>query len=336
MIVIQCPAEDRVRDIYIKGLIFLESNMKITHKLVLVIVLGLILISGLGMVARKGIDDIRDRFDELVQLPIPSILRLSNMTEAFILGVDEARSYRLYGSAESKDAYYENMGRFNALMVELKQVLGYGTADIPPEDTILIDQITEKTDALSHLIESDFDRYEQKDERSVSGVDPFRAQENEIVSLLGQYRDMERDEIGFAHAEVESAATKVSALILILGLIFLMANLLIDGFLVRSIVKPLNILTEAVKGFGQGDMNRRMHLQSSDELGVVAKAFDTMADNIQRSHADLEAKIAARTAELKEQLEEVEKMNTMMIDREMAMIELKKENKELKDSLKTQ
>lgn len=310
--------------------------MKIKYKLAFVVAIGLVMIVALGSVARYGVKSINNRFDDLVELPIPSILRLSTMTEVFILSVEEAHSYRLYGSEKSKAAYYENTEKFNALMSELKGVLGYGTPSIPPEDTVLIDQITEKTDAISRSIESDFEKYERGDKEVMTlRADPFEGQKEEVVALLRQYRDMEKEEIGFAHEEVGQTITKISALMLALVFIFLALNLLISGLLARSIVKPLNLLAETVKGFGQGDMSKRIHLSSNDEFGIVAKAFDTMADNIQRSHADLEAKVASRTTELKEQLEEVEKMNTMMIDREMTMIELKKENENLKNSLKT-
>lgn len=307
--------------------------MKITHKLILSTVLSLSMIIVLGAGLRYGTQRIDDTFNDLVRFPIPSILRLSNMTEAFVLSVDEARSYRLYGSVDSKDAYFQSAEKFNVLMDELKRNLEYGTGNIPPEDVVLIDTISEKTRAVFSSIEADMEEYERKDEKRVPDMDPFRAQEDEVISLLGQYRDMEEEEIYEAREEIERTTGKMNMWLSVLAFIFVVVNLVVNGFLIRSITRPFAVLVSMATEFGNGDMSRRAQLSGKSELNVVANAFNTMADNIQRSQVDLEAQIQERTTKLKKQLDEMERMNELMIDREFKMIELKKQNQELKNAL---
>jgi nitrogen fixation/metabolism regulation signal transduction histidine kinase len=310
----------------------LKRDMKITHKLTLVIVIGLVAIIGLGEVAYYSVKSMEERFSELVELPIASILRLGHMTEAFALSVDEARLYRQYGTEEAREAYFQKRDDFDMLLAELKRELGYGTPTIPQQDTVFIDAISVKTEILSSLIAADFHQYEQGQKTSPSADDPFREQEGEIMTLIGQYRDMEKEEIRLAHEAAKHKTAQTNTFLFVFILSFIVVNIVINGFLARSIIRPLALLTEMAKGFGGGDMGKRVHSPGNDELGIVANAFNEMADNIQQSHGNLELQIQERTSDLKKQLSDLEKMNMLMIDRELKMVELKKRNKELQSS----
>ncbi len=315
-----------------KRIVFLK-NMKIIQKLSLMVVMSTLMMMGLGAVAYSGMKNTNDAFDESLKFPIPSILKLSGMTEAFIWSIDEARSYRLYDSEDAKNAYFEHKIEFETLMDELKRDLKYGTSNIPSEDKLLIDDISLKTEALFLVVEADFREYEPSSLSGAQDTDRFRTQESEVISLLRQYRDMEEEEIQKAHKQAEEANVRTNMLLLIVAGIFVILSLVVNGFLVRSIVKRLISLSDSVKKFEQGDMSQRVSLSGNDELVVMADAFNVLAESVERSHADLEAQVQARTTEMKKQLGELERMNTLMIDRELRMIELKKQNAELKNSL---
>lgn len=307
--------------------------MKISNKLFLVIFISIITIIGLGVLSYSRVKQISNKFDELVELPIPSILRLSNMTESFILSVEEAHSYRLYGNTESKEAYYANAKEFNRLMAELKKELHYGTPQIPKEDIVLIDSISKEVDVLNTAIVSDFYKFEQTKGTDKNEIDPFSGQKDKIVALLRQYREQEKTEIEAARIEVDNTTNETIYIILLAGLIILAVNLIINGLIAKSIIGPLHLLAETAKQLGQGDLSKRVALSGKDELGALADSFNTMADNVQQTHASLEAKIAERTVELENKLTEIERKNTLMIGREVKMAELKKENQELKNKL---
>lgn len=52
--------------------------------------------------------------------------------------------------------------------------------------------------------------------------------------------------------------------------------------LYRSIIQPLQKLTESAKIFGEGKMTERVELKSEDEFSQVAKAFNKMAENLEQ------------------------------------------------------
>jgi nitrate/nitrite-specific signal transduction histidine kinase len=272
--------------------------MRITYKLYLVIAISLITIIGLGVVSYSGVKEINNRFDTLVQFPIPSILRLSNMTEAFLLAVEEAHSYQLYGMPEDKAGYYTNAREFDRLMSELKTELQYGTPVILQEDTDFIDRISAKVESVNQKITEEIAARDATGVLTHAATDPFAAEKDEVVGLLHQYRNMEKAEIENARAEVDAATGQVTSIILLTSLFLLIVILTINGLLARSITKPLRALGEAVKKLGEGDMNTRVEVYGKDEVAVLATAFNSMADSMQKLYFSLEAKIQERTAEL--------------------------------------
>jgi len=56
----------------------------------------------------------------------------------------------------------------------------------------------------------------------------------------------------------------------------------------------------------------------------VANAFNEMAQKLKVSYSELENKVSDKTQELENKLKELEKMNDLMVGRELTMIELKK------------
>jgi nitrogen fixation/metabolism regulation signal transduction histidine kinase len=79
-------------------------------------------------------------------------------------------------------------------------------------------------------------------------------------------------------------------------------NLLLVGFLflalflflgiagvykvLRWITEPLNSLMEGVQTVGKGDLSRRVPIETADEIGKVAVAFNTMAETLERRDAE--------------------------------------------------
>jgi signal transduction histidine kinase len=69
------------------------------------------------------------------------------------------------------------------------------------------------------------------------------------------------------------------------------------AYVLRSIVRPLRVLTRGAERFGHGDLTHRIPVTSRDEVGELARAFNAMADRIAEARTDLEARVDARTRE---------------------------------------
>lgn len=73
----------------------------------------------------------------------------------------------------------------------------------------------------------------------------------------------------------------------------------------RRLTSPLNQLTSAALELAQGRYSRRVEIRRRDELGVLAQAFNSMADQVEEASTELEARVARRTEELRAAQEEL-------------------------------
>ncbi len=65
-------------------------------------------------------------------------------------------------------------------------------------------------------------------------------------------------------------------------LIFLDIFVLLLIFLyILKLLSPLKKITKEIESFSKGDLSRRVHINSNDEIGVLAKTFNQMASNLE-------------------------------------------------------
>ncbi len=146
------------------------------------------------------------------------------------------------------------------------------------------------------------------------------------------------------------------------GAVIMFFSFIIIVFLSHFLLKNLANIIQMAKEISKNNFKARVNIKSSDEIGYLGKIFNQMIDNIEKSrkgleeaedkliniNVDLERRIKERTAELEglkanlekiiskrtqeflSKLEELEKFKKLTINRELKMIELKKEIEELK------
>ena len=66
----------------------------------------------------------------------------------------------------------------------------------------------------------------------------------------------------------------------------------------RRLTKPLADVTRAAEAIAEGDLGPRVAVDRDDELGRLARSFNTMAEQVSRSRHHLEAQVAQRTKAL--------------------------------------
>jgi signal transduction histidine kinase len=99
------------------------------------------------------------------------------------------------------------------------------------------------------------------------------------------------------------------------------------GFMiVRQIVQPTVGLAATARALAAGDLTQRAQAGGDDELGVLADAFNTMADQLQKTIGSLEQRVAERTHALSRANEELE---TEVAERRRTEAELARSNAEL-------
>ncbi len=119
---------------------------------------------------------------------------------------------------------------------------------------------------------------------------------------------------------LEVTATKVNAIVqqaykLLTRSINLLTNVAVFTVLLgiglgiavsRSIVKPIKTLQQGAEIIGKGNLNHKIPIETKDEIGQLAGAFNVMTRKLDESYTILEDKVKERTNELAQKVGEDE------------------------------
>ncbi len=92
--------------------------------------------------------------------------------------------------------------------------------------------------------------------------------------------------------EFTAPVNSVRNSILLLGIICLAVSLIVGFFMARSIAGPIKEVAGIAESMAQGDLSRTVHINSKDEIGVLARSFNAMINYLQGAAAAAE-RIAA-------------------------------------------
>ena len=98
------------------------------------------------------------------------------------------------------------------------------------------------------------------------------------------------------------AALERTAFVLAGGLLF---AALAGVWLARRMVVPIRALATGAARIGGGDLDHRIEVSSGDEVQTLADSFNEMGARLKESYATLEHKVADRTRELSEALDQL-------------------------------
>ncbi len=90
---------------------------------------------------------------------------------------------------------------------------------------------------------------------------------------------------------------------ILIPVIFIIPGWLIALLIVKGITKPLSSLTEGVKAIGTGDAVEPISIETKDEIGKLAAAFNNMAQSLKKREEEKQ--------QLEEQLRQAQKMEAI-------------------------
>jgi signal transduction histidine kinase len=111
----------------------------------------------------------------------------------------------------------------------------------------------------------------------------------------------------FVEQPVSEVYATLNASILRTGLLILLglaASVIASLAFARSMVRPIGVLQEGAQRIGAGDLEQKIEVHTGDELEALANQFNRMTGKLRESYAGLERKVAERTHELQNSLEQ--------------------------------
>lgn len=110
-----------------------------------------------------------------------------------------------------------------------------------------------------------------------------------------------------------------------IGLLLGMFSVMVISYFMRiALIKPIKVLTQAMERVGKGELSYRLSVDSKDEIGRLAKAFNKMSEDLEVSQENLK-----RAYELLNRIAEGIEEGIMLIDRNFKILWANKKIKEL-------
>ncbi len=122
--------------------------------------------------------------------------------------------------------------------------------------------------------------------------------EHVLLEISGKMVVKELDEVEEGGARAGAAADRMIALTAGAMLVVFVLSATIGVLVSRTITRPLGQLADATVAFGRGGFDSSVPVETQDEIGQLADAFNRMAANIRREMAErIDAEYALRTAQ---------------------------------------
>lgn len=89
------------------------------------------------------------------------------------------------------------------------------------------------------------------------------------------------------------------------GFLVLIVSSVVGGLASMRVTRPLAVVTRGAEAVAAGEYSRRVPVEREDEVGRLARAFNTMADHVDDRRQTLEARVEQRTRSLQDALDQL-------------------------------
>lgn len=212
---------------------------------------------------------------------------MSEQARLMVQAIHDAQNGRVL---ESKASFYEHRGAFQKALMEQS----FSSAATPRAEAV--GKIVDTFDHLSELGDAIYSRSASASMRS------YQETELALFRTLKTLREITE----FDYADLLSATSRASQVvktginILLASLIGgILLSLFLSYQLARSILRPVQALTASAAALGDGNWDKEVPATSRDELGELARTFNTMAAKLRAYRDATTAKVvrAQRTME---------------------------------------
>jgi signal transduction histidine kinase len=165
-------------------------------------------------------------------------------------------------------------------------------------------EVTAEMAAAWHIYRDDWTRFRGlpgAPERHAFFFSDMALQSDRIKHMAGRILAINQDAMVRKSARAESSVAHFQQVVLVVVFLGLGLGLLASAWLTTRLLRPLGVVSGAVRRFGEGDLAARAEVGGKDEITAVASEFNRMAERLQKYRASslgelLQAEQAAQAA----------------------------------------
>ena len=121
-----------------------------------------------------------------------------------------------------------------------------------------------------------------------------------VTNINFNQKYLGRIHIGYSLSETINNGKRQSVIFMIFSLFTFIIGIGLSIVISNFITRQLNAIIKTARNVKQGDFSKRVTITSKDEVGLLARNFNDMLDNLEELYSDLEKKVNLRTEELKQ------------------------------------
>lgn len=294
------------------------NNLKISTKLILSFLLVAIISGVVGFMGIQGLNELKASLSRVNNQMLPSIQTLLTINQAQT--AVKAAERTIFSQLENKEQYDKEVGNIaNEYNTAEEAWAVYESLDYTEEEKKIWDQFTvawtnwkSSQQEFMNLV-AEYYTYDPQDTELIRDIEEKITNQTlnitsksfrETETLLNSIIDINEKEA----VKEENRATQAGKTVTIILLSVIGAGLLISItlgiFIARRISKPIISMVEAANGLAQGDVSINIKVDTKDEVGSLATAFNNMIENIRKqafavekiASGDLTAEVEVRSA----------------------------------------
>jgi GAF domain-containing protein/HAMP domain-containing protein len=174
-----------------------------------------------------------------------------------------------------------------------------GTAYLVDEDYTLLTASQPQETRGNTVHSPGIDAVIQEQEARADAYDDYRG-----VPVMGAYRWLPVFQAGLLTEQEQSEAFEalfqVLRIIAMVAVFFVLVAITSSLFLIRSVATPMADLAETAAQIAAGDLDQVAKVEREDEIGMLARAFNSMTGQLRAMISGLEQRVAERTQELEQ------------------------------------
>jgi NtrC-family two-component system sensor histidine kinase KinB len=103
-----------------------------------------------------------------------------------------------------------------------------------------------------------------------------------VKQTADEILDINQDAMIIKGQRTEQRAARFERILTVAVILASVLGLLVSVSLTTRLLRPLGVVSAAVRRFGQGDLQARARIQGEDDIAQLAQEFNTMADHLER------------------------------------------------------
>lgn len=264
-------------------------NMKIGTKLVVAFLIVALIAGGIGFLGIYNIRKVQENDRTLYRRMTVPLGEMIYVAESFQRMRGNLKDMVLVTTQNDIEDYEARIQQRNAEFTEnllsIQETLltdeGKQTVDRIFEEKINYDKHAETVIALAK---------ENRDDQAMALLNGEMAEIRKNIET--DYRDIiaAKIEMAKSSADTNEATTEASVtttlILIVLGMVL---SIGLGYFISRSIKRPVYQMVDAAEKMANGDLDVHVNVNSKDEIGILASAFERMAENVNEVMSNINA-----------------------------------------------